>query len=102
MDVSEVKNPTIGSALEVRIGETTWRHAVVVADWGHGCVNAQVFLDGSNDIEALVELLHKHWARYQTAEDARREARHICSRGMLWVTSINQGEALTCWRWPSV
>lgn len=43
------QNPTLGRIVHYTFPDGEVRPAVVVRDWGGGCVNLQVFLDGDND-----------------------------------------------------
>jgi hypothetical protein len=61
-------------------GEEVWRPAIVVRDWGGGCVNVQVFLDGTNDSD------------FASVEE--------CERGLRWEPSRSEGDSVGHWRWP--
>ncbi len=43
------QNPTLGRIVHYTYPDGVTRPAIVVRDWSNGCVNLQVFLDGSND-----------------------------------------------------
>jgi len=79
--------PTVGRIVHYRVGgdddAPELRPAIVVRDWGGGCVNLQVFLDGRND--------DRH------AETSERE----CIQGTAWRTSVTEGAEVGQWRWPA-
>lgn len=71
------------------------RPAIVVRDWGNGCVNLQVFLDGSNDDDRVKASGHT-----------------IGTNGNLWLTSVQPSDAQEGevagykpqdgrWHWPA-
>lgn len=80
--------PTIGRIVHVRIGgeddRPELRPALIVRVWSDTCCNLQVFLDGTND---RVERLDGECKRTES--------------GIVWCTSVSQGEAFGQWRWPA-
>lgn len=64
--------PTIGRIVHYTYpefaGATAIRPAIVVRDWGNGCVNLRVFEDGGNDDELTA--VHGTWPTSVTAADA--------------------------------
>ena len=82
---------TIGSAVHYCIGELNglheWRPATVVREWGGGCVNLQVQVDGANDLnDGRPGITHG---------PNREQADH----GIMWATSVMEGNEPGCWRW---
>lgn len=84
----------LGDRILVNLGVTEHSHlrpAVVVEAWDDGVVNVQVFLDGTNDVELVQRIFTDCFLKGE--DEAHREAVHVCSRGMLWLTSIHEGES---------
>ncbi|MDA8106190.1 MAG: hypothetical protein M0Z71_12535 [Nitrospiraceae bacterium] len=67
--------PTIGRIVHYKITEKEVRPAIIVKVHSETCVNLQVFYDGGNDA-ALSPI------------------------GMVWKTSIVQGNGVGEWQWP--
>ena len=86
--------PTIGRIIHVRIGgtdeEPVLRPAIIVRWWSGSTVNAQVLLDGTNDLEIA-----------RTSNFAGIIDEDACRRGVAWLTSISEGEGIGYWRWPA-
>ncbi len=87
------------------------RPAMVVRDWsenGNGCVNLQVFLDGSNDAgaEGNTEIVPTPAHIVVDAGQGTPHGHSFCSYTPLtvWVTSANYSEEKTpgTWHWPTI
>ncbi len=86
------------------------RPAMVVRDWsekGNGCVNIQVFLDGSNDAgaEGTADIFPTP-ANVLTNDGDRSDPKSFSKYTPLtvWVTSANYSEEKTpgTWHWPTI
>jgi hypothetical protein len=82
---AEISRPiAIGDDILVRIGgtdaEPVLRPGKVVRTWGEWSINAQVFLDGTNDTAALIKL--------------GIEKPPVC---IWWATSLSRGDGLAEW-----
>lgn len=87
------------------------RPAMVVRDWsenGNGCVNLQVFLDGSNDAGAdgNTEIVPTPAHIVVDAGQGTPHGHSFCSYTPLtvWVTSADYSEKKTpgTWHWPTI
>ena len=85
------------------------RPAMVVRDWsekGNGCVNLQVFLDGSNDIgsEGTPDVFPApaHVACHLGGDVPQSISKYTPLT--VWVTSANYSEEKTpgTWHWPTI
>lgn len=86
----------IGRIVHYRIGGTDespeLRPALVVRDWGSGCVNLQVFLDGNND--------RNDGTPSYTREGYEQVSKEESASGSAWRTSRTEGGQIGQWRWP--
>ncbi len=87
------------------------RPAMVVRDWsekGNGCVNIQVFLDGSNDAgaEGTADIFPTPAHIVVDVGQGTPHGHSFCSYTPLtvWVTSANYSEEKTpgTWHWPTI
>lgn len=79
-----------GTFVLYRVGGTDetpeLRPAVVVRSWSADSINAQVFVDGSNDL------------RHTYPDGEAMFDKPACVRGLAWKTSITRGDAVGQWR----